>query len=282
MAVAVRRDVADEGNVERGLAAHNCRRVFGDLAVQDGAGLAEVADDRVAVARADAAAAADAFLRVDEGDASSLFVLPDRACAVSALLRALAASDAVGLLNLGMDARVHGLLAGPRSAAHADVLHRAADAGHLVALEVRERDDHVGVHERAPDVGLLDVLAVGKRDGHVVRALEPVCDEDVAAGREGGEAVLVRYCEVVERVLALADVERVGVREEWAAAALAHEVDERLNPVRAQIAHVAGLAEVELDGDELVGKVDLAESGGLEQASELLLEVLGVGAAEIG
>ena len=143
---------------------------------------AKVGDYRVAVARADAAAAADAFLWVDGGDATAFCVLPDGACAVSALFRALAASDAVGLLHLGMDARVHGLLAGPRSAAHADVLHRAADAGHLVALEVCERDDHVGVHERTTDVCLLHVLAVGDRDGNVVRTLKPVGDDDVAAG----------------------------------------------------------------------------------------------------
>ena len=161
-------------------------------------------------------------------------------------------------------------------------MQRAADAGHLVALEVRERDDHVGVYERAADVRLLHVLAVGERDGHVVRALESVGDDDVAARGEGGESILVGDVDMVERVLALADVERVGVREEGTAAALAHEVHERLHPVRAQVAHVAGLAEVELDGDELVGEVDLAESGGLQQARELLLQVLGVRAAEVG
>ena len=161
-------------------------------------------------------------------------------------------------------------------------MQRAADAGHLVALEVREGDDRVGVHERAADEGLLHVLAVREGDGHVVRALESVRDDHVAARGERREAVLVGGGDMVERVLAAAHVERVRVREERHPARRADGVHERLRPVRTEVREAAGLAEVGLDGGELSVEAELLEAGGFEEARELLLEVLRVGAAEVG
>ena len=65
MAVAVRRYVADERHVERGLPAQHGGDVLRNLALHHGAGLSVVGRYRVAVARADAASAAHALLGVD-------------------------------------------------------------------------------------------------------------------------------------------------------------------------------------------------------------------------
>ena len=75
---------------------------------------------------------------------------------------------------------------------------------------------------------------------------------------------------MVERVGAAADIERVAVGEKRLAAERAHIVAHDARPVRAQIGHVARLAEVELDGDEFVLEVDLLEAGGLHEAAQLL------------
>ena len=161
-------------------------------------------------------------------------------------------------------------LAGARAAAHAEVLHGAAEARLLVALEVRETDDDVRVHERAADLGVLHVLAA--RHGHLdlVEALEAVGDDRVTAGLERVEAIGVGGVEVVERVLASAHVERVAVRDERLAAQLAYHVHDGAGVVGAQVAEVARLAQVHLDGNELVLEVDLTDSRPLDEALELV------------
>ena len=108
-----------------------------------------------------------------------------------------------------------------------------------------------------------------------------VCDNHVAAGGERGEAVLKGRLEMVERVLAPPHVERVRVREERHPADAADGVNERLRPVGTEIREAAGLAEVRLDGDVLAVEADLRDAGRLQEARELLLEVLRVRAAEV-
>ena len=75
---------------------------------------------------------------------------------------------------------------------------------------------------------------------------------------------------MVERVGAAADIERVAVGEKRLAAERAHIVAHDARPVRAQIGHVARLAEVELDGDILVLEIDLLKAGGLHEPAQLL------------
>ena len=55
-----------------------------------------------------------------------------------------ASSNAVKVLNCRMAVLA---LTGPGAAAHADVLDGSAEAGHLVALEVGEADEHIRVHD---------------------------------------------------------------------------------------------------------------------------------------
>ena len=150
-----------------------------------------------------------------------------------------------------------------------------------MAFEVVEGDHHVSIHKSAADVRLLHVLAVGQGHSHVVRAAQTVRNDHVATGGEWREAVFVRGSDVLERVLAAANVERVGVREERMAALLLHEVCEGLCPVRTQIREASRLAEVRLDRHKLVGQVDLSKPCRFKKPSELLLQILRIRAAEV-
>ena len=188
---------------------------------------------------------------------------------VRAVFDALAAADALVLIDDGLAGAVHLLLAGARAAAHADVLERAAEAGGRVALGMRERDEDVGVHDGAADLRRAQVLAAA--DGHevIVPALEPVGDDALGAGGHGRIAVEHGAVEMVERVGAAADIERVAVGEKRLAAERTHIVAHDARPVRAQIGHVARLTEVELDGDVLVLEIDLLKAGGLHEPAQL-------------
>ena len=122
-----------------------------------------------------------------------------------AVLKAHAAADAEAPVDERLARRVHFHLARAGTAAHAEVFDRAADSGALVRLEVGEADDDVRVHHRAADLRLLHIFPVD-RDDLLVGALEPVPDQNLAAGRKGGVAVFIGRLDVVERVLAPPDI----------------------------------------------------------------------------
>ena len=127
--------------------------------------------------RADADAAGTAGALILQDGALAVF---DVRAVVRAVFDALAAADALILIDDGLAGAVHLLLAGARAAAHADVLERAAEAGGRVALGVRERDEDVGVHDGAADLRRAQILAAA--DGHevVIVPLEPVGDDALA------------------------------------------------------------------------------------------------------
>ena len=191
-------------------------------------------------------------------------------------------ADALLGLDVWLAGRVLLHLACTAAAAHAQVLHTAAKAGLLVALEVREGDHDVRVHEGVADLGLVHVLAVLHRDEGLVGALEAVGYDHLAAGGVRGEAVLVRAVDVLERVLATAHVERVAVREEGLAAQLLDHVGHGARVVGSQEAEVAQLAKVDLDGHELVLKVNLLDAGAADEALELVELALARVGAQVG
>ena len=160
-------------------------------------------------------------------------------------------------------------LTGPGAAAHADVLDGAAKSGHLVALEVGQRDEHVGVHHRPADLGLLHVLAAHHGYLHIVGALQTVADEDGAAHSQGRKAVLPGALQVLQGVLPAAGIHGVAVGEEGLATQLLHHVHHRTGVVGSQIADVAQLAEVHLDGDKLALQVQIGDTGPLDQLFQL-------------
>ena len=195
---------------------------------------------------------------------------------------AAAAAAALVLMDDGLTVVVLGFLAGAAAAAHAQILDGAAEARHLVALEVVEADDDVGVHDGAADVGLLDVLAAVDGDGNVVGALEAVADEDGAAHRHGGEAVLPGAVKVLQGILAAARIQGVAVGQEGLAAQLLDHIGHSLGVVGTQETQVAQLAEVHLDGNELAVHIDLVNAGLLHQPLELGGQTLPQSGAEVG
>ena len=192
------------------------------------------------------------------------------------------AADAPLGLDVGLAGGVLLHLARAAAAAHAEVLHAATKAGLLMALEVREADHDVRVHEGVADLGLLDVLAASNGDEGLVGALEAVGNDHLATGGVRGKAVLVRAVDVLERVLAAAYVERVAVREEGLAAQLLDHVGNGARIVGAQETEVAQLAEVNLDGHELVIEVDLLDAGTADEALELVELALARVGAQVG
>ena len=268
--------------MEAGPAVHHGLGVLGDLVVEHLGGLVIVGRDGVLVAHGDAAAAAHAAVAVDVRHVNlARLAVGARARAdlveaegvVRADLGALAAADALLDVDAGFSRGVLLHLARTATAAHAQVLHAATESSLLVTLEVREADHDVGVHEGAADLGVLDVLASHHGHLHLVEALEAVGDDGVAAGLERVEAIGVRAVQVVERVLAAAHVERVAVGDEGFAAQLAHDVDDDAGVVGAQVGQVARLAEVHLDGDELVLHVNLLDARLAHEVVELLGQV---------
>ena len=139
-----------------------------------------------------------------------------------------------------------------------------------MALKVGEADHDVGVHECLADLGLVHVLTALDRNECLIGAFEAVGDDNLTARGIRGEAVLVGGVDVLERVFAATDVERVAVGEEGLAAQLFYDVRDGAGVVGAQKAQVAQLAKVNLDSNELVLKVDLLNTGAANEALELV------------
>ena len=291
MAVAVGTDVHGKRDVEARAAVDNGLGVLGDLAVEH-VGRGVIAGlDAVLVACRNAASAAHAAIVVDGGHVHragvavgklALAGAVERDSVVRANLFAGTAANAV----LGRDVRLAGgmllHLAGTAAASHAQVLHGAAKTGLLMALKVGEADHDIGIHERLTDLGLVHVLAALDRDERFVGALEAVGDDDLATRGIRGKAVLVGGIDVLERVFAATDIERIAVGEEGLAAQLLHDVRDGAGVVGAQKAQVAQLAKVNLDGDELVLKVDLLDTGVTDEALELVELALASMRAQVG
>ena len=90
-------------------------------------------------------------------------------------------------------------LAGPASAAHAQVFDGTAEACHLVALEMAQHDDDIRVIQGAADIGLPAELTIGHRDADIIRALQAVGNDVVAAGGHIVEPVDIRIQQMVHR-----------------------------------------------------------------------------------
>ena len=202
--------------------------------------------------------------------------------AVRANLLAGTATYAVG----GIDARLAGgmllHLAGTAAATHTQVLHGAAKTGLLMALKVGETNHNVGIHECLADLCLAHILTTLDRDERLVGTLEAVGDDDLATRGIRGKAVLVGGVDVLERVFAAADIERVAVGEEGLAAQLLYDIRDGTGVVGAQKAQIAQLAKVNLNGDELVLKVDLLNTGATDEALEFVELALASMRAQVG
>ena len=164
-------------------------------------------------------------------------------------------------------------LTGAAAAAHADIFQAAAEACLFMSLKMSQRDKHVGIHNGAADLGVLHILAADHGNLYLIAALQAVADDDLAAGGHRVEAVEHGAVHVVQGVLAPAYIQGVAVGEERLTAPFLHKIRHGPRPVGTQERQVSRLAEVQLDGHELILKVDIAHTGGLHQAGQLLLEI---------
>ena len=276
-AVALRRDVHDEADVEVRLVFQDSLGIFGDLVVQVLGGVPLAQDGALELAKRHALAAADAFRVVDHRLALAVEV--DRL--VAAMGDADVAAAAMLTVDFGLRGGVQLHLAGDARAAHAEVLERAAEAGLLVALEVVHRDDDVRVGDGRSDLRRLAILAVDL-DLAALGAFQAVGDDHVALGRDRVEAILHGALQVVDSVRATAGVERVTIGQERLATQLADQRRQASGVVGADKGHVARLAEMDLDRHELVLEIDIRDSGAAHEALQLIEQVaLGV-RAQIG
>ncbi len=241
-------------------------RVLGYLARQDFAAVLLAGAHGLGRAYADAAPAALADIIID------VRARIDRDRAVRTVFRTDAASYADVAVHGGLFGLVHLGLAAGRSAAHAEVLERAAESRRLVTLEVRQRDQHVGIHDCAANLGVADVFAVDGHE-HVVVALESVGDDGLASQAQGIKSVLIGDVQMIQRVLARADIERGTVGHEGSSAELLDEVGHRARIVCAQEGKVARFAEVHLDRGELVLKIDLFNARRAAETNQLVADV---------
>ena len=201
---------------------------------------------------------------------------------MGALGGALAAAHAAAGLHLGLALGVLLHLPPAGAAAHAQVLDGAAEAGLLVALEVGQGDHHVRLHDGLADLGGLDVLRPRHGHLHVVVAPQAVADDHLAARGQGGEAVFIGGVQVLQGVLPPAGVEGVAVGEEGDAPQLLHHVGHRLGVVGPQERQVPRLAEVHLDGHQLVVKIDLPDARPADELFQLVQQAHARTAPEVG
>src|SRR5664280_2662431 len=143
-AIAVGTDVHDEADVERRLAVQDGVDVFHDLLVERVVGALEHGARGAIHADRDTLPATDTLRVVD--DSLVIGVPSDRD--LWAGTDAGTAGGALDDVDTWLGLRVHLHLATPRTTAHAEILERATEAGLLMPLEVRERDDDVGVGDR--------------------------------------------------------------------------------------------------------------------------------------
>jgi hypothetical protein len=199
----------------------------------------------------------------------------------SALPYTHAAADAGVLVDGRLAVAVHFPLAGGGAAPHAQVLQRPADAGALVAFEVRQADDRLRVHHGAADEGVVAVLAPDG-NAHEIRAQQAVRDDHVAARLQRREAVEVRGVDVVQRVSAHAGVQGVAVGQKRARAHPLQLVHHGSGVVGPQEGEVARLAKVNFDRGKLARKRHVRHAGPAHQAVQLVRKAQVGRGAKIG
>ena len=131
VAVALRRHVHHQTDVEVRLAVQHGLGIFGNLLVHHRLGLVPFGHDGSCGAVGNAVAAAQAVLFVHHG-----LAVDHMDTVVGAVLHAVAAAHTQTAADMWCAAAVHLHLALFRAAAHADVLQRAAETGIDVSLEM--------------------------------------------------------------------------------------------------------------------------------------------------
>ena len=252
--------------MEARTAIHDRFGVLGNLAVEHDIGLIVIARDGILRAHTDASAAADALIMVN-----ACLAVCNGDCTMRTHAGTHTASDASLFMDTRLACVVHLHLTGTRAAAHADILERTAKTGVLVTLEVVQRDKYVGIHDRRADLSRLDVLTALDRDVNLIRALQAVTNDDMAASGQRRKTVEISRIQMIERVLTSADVQGIAVGQEGLAAVCLDVICSRLCPVRPQKCQITRLTKVHLDCGVLFIKVNRSHSRLVQQSPQLLL-----------
>lgn len=260
MAVAEGGYIHDQADVETGSAVAHSQRVFRHLLVQVlHAGIID-SIDCIHGTHAQATPAADAFIGID-----SSLAISDTRCAMSADFYAAAAANAFFCLHLWLAIIVHLHLARTGTAAHAKVFQRAAEARHLMSLEMGQANNDIGIHQRTANLRFLHQLAVRYGYIRLISTLQTVSDDYMAASGERIEAILIGSIHMLQRVLTAADIKSIAVRQEGLSAQLLYYVHNCFGIVRTQVGDIAKLAKMDFDGNELFFKVNIADASFLNQ-----------------
>ena len=109
------------------------------------------------------------------------------------------------------------------------------------------------------------------RDGdeRFVAAFQAVGDDDMAARRIRREAIEICRFDMIERIFAMADVQRVAVRQERLAAKLLDFVRDDAREIRAEEGKIARFAEVDFNGGEFAVEINLVHARRLQQVGQL-------------
>jgi hypothetical protein len=254
VAIAVGGNVHYKRDVEARSAVYHGFCVLCHTAVEHGICVIVLEAYGVEVASAEASAAAHAISRVYRH--LFLFGIENKP-AVCTLTQAEAATAAFCFFNKGFSAAVLFRFACAGAATHADILYSAAEACHLVALEVCKAYEYVGIHNSPAYFRVFYVFAACNGNFYIVRTLKTVAYDDGATDGKGSKTVFPSAFEVLQRIFSAAGVHGVAVCEEWLAAKLLYNVDNCARVVGSQVAYIAKLAEMELDGNELAFQVEV-------------------------
>ena len=267
VAIAVGGNVHGEIDMEAGTVLADSLRIFRHFAVQQVAGVPLLVADGIVGAGTNATAAALADVLVDMrlvvfiGDGARTAFL----CTAAASTAKLFVHD-----DLARGMLLH--LARAAAAAHADILERSAEAGHFMPFEMRKADEDIRIHDGAADFRGLHIFAVLDGDIHFIRSAQTVADDDLAARRDGIEAVEIRAVHMLQRMLAAAGIECIAIREEWSAALLLDQISNHLCVLRAQKSEIAQLTKMHLDGNKFSIHVDFFDARGQTEIAQLLRE----------
>lgn len=256
MTVAIRRDIGYEADVEARSAVAYRLGIFSHLSAELLVGVPVHVLYGVEWTGAYAAAAAFAEFRIDVSLAGVVGNGVRAAFPGAAL-----AKPAFVLMNDGLSAVVLMHLAGPGTAAHADIFYSPSEACGFMTLEVRERNEDVSVHDGVAYEGRLAIFSVLDRYLNVIGSAQTVSDYHRTACRHIIEAVDLGAVEMVYGILPRSRIESVAVSEKRLAAQLLHHVSHSLGIVRAQIGYVSEFAKMHLYGHELAVHVDSADTG---------------------
>lgn len=210
---AVGGNIHYKADMEVGASGYHGFAVFRYFTVEDIIAFISGSADGIHGADSDAAAAANTFVVVNGG-----LAVCNGGSIMGADFDTAAAADAVFLLHIGLACVVHFHLAGAGSAAHADILERAAETGGFVSLEMAESDKNIRIHNGAADFGFLYIFPAFYGNQFFIGSLQSIGNDDMAAGGKWGKTILVGCIYVIQGILSTAHIQCVAVREECLAA----------------------------------------------------------------